>query len=103
MILRKLGLFNVVIHVGDGSLGLPRYAPYQAIMVTAAAPSVPQPLLDQLDEGCRLVIPEGSAGGQMLDRWRKKGGEYHQEHITPVAFVPLRGQHGWKDDHWGFF
>jgi hypothetical protein len=39
----------------------------------------------------------------MLDRWRKQGGEYHQEHVTPVAFVPLRGEHGWKDDHWGYY
>jgi hypothetical protein len=49
------------------------------------------------------VIPEGGAGGQLLDRWRKSGGEYKQEHITPVAFVPLRGEHGWKEDNWGFY
>ena len=103
MILEKLGLSNVAVHVGDGSLGLPNYAPYQAVIVTAAAPRVPQPLFDQLAEGGRLVLPEGSSGGQMLDRWRKQGGEYHQEHVTPVAFVPLRGQLGWKEDNWGFY
>jgi protein-L-isoaspartate(D-aspartate) O-methyltransferase len=103
MILEKLGLTNVAVHVGDGSLGLPKYAPYQAVIVTAAAPRVPQPLFDQLAEGGRLVLPEGSSGGQMLDRWRKQGGEYHQEHVTPVAFVPLRGQLGWKEDNWGFY
>jgi protein-L-isoaspartate(D-aspartate) O-methyltransferase len=81
---------------------LPNYAPFQAIMITAAAPRVPQPLSDQLDEGGCLVLPEGGAGGQMLDRWRKQGGKYKQEHITPVAFVPLRGQHGWKENTWGF-
>jgi protein-L-isoaspartate(D-aspartate) O-methyltransferase len=102
-ILMKLGLTNVVVHVGDGSLGLPKYAPYEAIMVTAAAPRVPQPLFDQLVEGGWLVLPEGSTGGQMLNRWRMQEGEYHQEHITPVAFVPLRGQHGWKEDNWGFY
>jgi protein-L-isoaspartate(D-aspartate) O-methyltransferase len=100
--LMRLGLTNVTVHTGDGSLGLPVYAPYQAIMVTAAAPHVPQPLFDQLDEGGRLVLPEGGVGGQMLDRWRKQGGEFEQEHIAPVAFVPLRGQHGWKESHWGF-
>ena len=100
--LMRLGLTNVRVHVGDGSLGLPKYAPFQAIIITAAAPRVPQPLLDQLDEGGRLVLPEGGAGGQMLDRWRRKDGEYKQEHIAPVAFVPLRGQHGWKEDNWGF-
>jgi protein-L-isoaspartate(D-aspartate) O-methyltransferase len=102
-VLTRLGLNNISVHVGDGSLGLPRYSPYQAIMVTAAAPRVPQPFFDQLDEGGRLVIPEGGIGGQILDRWRKQGSEYKQEHIAPVAFVPLRGQHGWKEDNWGFY
>jgi len=102
-VLQGLGLNNVLVHVGDGSLGLPKYAPYQAIMITAAAPRVPQPLFDQLVEGGHLVLPEGGAGGQMLNRWRKQDGEYEQEHIAPVAFVPLRGQHGWKEDNWGFY
>jgi len=102
-ILLRLGLKNVFVHIGDGSLGLPEYAPFQAIMITAAAPHVPQPLGDQLDEGGRLVLPEGGAGGQMLDRWCKQDGEFVQEHIAPVAFVPLRGQHGWKENNWGFY
>lgn len=102
-VLLKLGLTNVMVHVGDGSLGLPKYAPFQAIMVTAAAPRVPQPLYDQLDEDGRLVLPEGGAGGQILDRWRKIDAEFRQEHIAPVAFVPLRGEHGWKEKNWGFF
>jgi protein-L-isoaspartate(D-aspartate) O-methyltransferase len=89
--------------VGDGSLGVPKYAPFQAILITAAAPQVPQPLFDQLDDGGRLVLPEGGAGGQILDRWRKQGGQFRQEHIAPVAFVPLRGKYGWKDNHWGFY
>ena len=102
-LLMSLGLTNIMVHVGDGSLGLPKYAPFEAIMVTAAAPRVPQPLFDQLSDGGRLVLPEGGAGGQILDRWRKQAGGYKQEHITPVAFVPLRGQHGWKEDNWGFY
>ena len=102
-VLLRLGYRNVMVHVGDGSLGLPKYAPYQAIMVTAAAPNVPQPLFDQLEDGGRLVLPEGGAGGQILDRWRKQAGQYTREHIAPVAFVPLRGQHGWKEDNWGFY
>jgi protein-L-isoaspartate(D-aspartate) O-methyltransferase len=101
--LLRMGFTNVLVHVGDGSLGLPKYAPYQAIMITAAAPHVPQPIFDQLNEGGRLVLPEGGAGGQILDRWRKQGSGYKQEHITPVAFVPLRGQLGWKKDNWGFY
>jgi protein-L-isoaspartate(D-aspartate) O-methyltransferase len=72
-------------------------------MVTAAAPRVPQPLCDQLAEDGRLVIPEGGSNGQTLNRWRKQEGEFTQEHITPVAFVPLRGQLGWEEEHWGFY
>ncbi len=102
-VLLRMGLTNVLVHVGDGSLGVPKYAPFQAIMVTAAAPRVPQPLFDQLAEGGRLVLPEGGAGGQILNRWRKLAAGFKQEHITPVAFVPLRGQYGWKENHWGFY
>jgi len=102
-VLMKLGLTNVLVHVGDGTLGLPEIAPFQAIMITAAAPRVPQPLFDQMAEGGCLVLPEGGVGGQMLDRWRKQSGEYQQEHITPVAFVPLRGKFGWKENTWGFY
>jgi protein-L-isoaspartate(D-aspartate) O-methyltransferase len=102
-VLLRMGLTNVLVHVGDGTLGLPKYAPFQAVMVTAAAPHVPQPLFDQLAEGGRLVLPEGGAGGQILNRWLKQPGGYKQEHIAPVAFVPLRGQHGWKENNWGFY
>ncbi len=102
-VLMRLGLSNVMVHVGDGSLGIPKYAPFQAIMITAAAPRVPQPLIDQLADGGRLVLPEGGAGGQMLDRWQKLGNQFKQEHVAPVAFVPLRGQHGWKENNWGFY
>lgn len=96
-ILEHLGLDNVHVHVGDGTLGLPEYAPFAAIMVTAAAPSVPQALLDQLEEGGRLVIPVGSRGGQFLERWHRKDDDYSHENVIPVAFVPLVGEQGWKD------
>jgi protein-L-isoaspartate(D-aspartate) O-methyltransferase len=101
-ILQGLGYANVHVYIGDGSQGLPDYAPYQGIIVTAAAPSVPKPLLDQLDDGGRLVLPVGSLGGQILERWIRHGDEYKSESITPVAFVPLRGEHGWEKDYWGF-
>lgn len=99
-ILKELGYQNIHVHVGDGSLGLAEFAPYQAILVTAAAPKAPPALLEQLDEGGRLVIPVGGQWGQMLERWTRCGQRYEQEEFVPVAFVPLRGEAGWKEDRW---
>ncbi len=95
-VIAQLGLTNVHIHTGDGTLGLPAYAPFEGIIVTAGAPQVPPALLDQLAEGGRLVIPVGSRGGQILERWKKQGGEYTHEALLPVAFVPLVGLQGWE-------
>lgn len=91
-----LGLQNVHVHCGDGSQGWPDYAPYQAILVAAAAPQIPQPLLEQLTEGGRLILPIGPRGFQQLELWRREGGAFSSENILPVAFVPLRGKHGWQ-------
>ena len=98
--LEDLGYKNVSVHQGDGSLGWPEAAPYQAIIVTAAAPRPPQPLLDQLDEGGRLVIPVGERRLQDLQVWQREGQQFTWETIIPVAFVPLRGELGWKEDQW---
>lgn len=97
--LQSLGL-HVFVHQGDGSLGWPEAAPYQAIMVTAAAPGLPQALADQLDEGGRLVLPVGPRRRQELQRWQRKHGRLDYESIIPVAFVPLRGKHGWQEADW---
>jgi protein-L-isoaspartate(D-aspartate) O-methyltransferase len=94
--LAELGFSNVHVHCGDGSLGWPEAAPYDGILVAAAAPDVPPPLLDQLAEGGRLVLPVGSRGFQELQVWERRGGTLHSERGIPVAFVPLRGEHGWK-------
>ncbi len=93
--LEALGLDNVHVHVGDGTLGLPEYAPYDAILITAAAPEVPAPLLTQLAEGGRLVAPVGDRGYQHLERWTRRDGRLHREILEAVAFVPLVGEHGW--------
>jgi protein-L-isoaspartate(D-aspartate) O-methyltransferase len=93
--LKGLGLDNVSVHVGAGSLGGAEAAPYQSILVTAAAPGAPQPLLDQLVDGGRMVIPVGAAGNQVLEAWEKHGSDFDRESIIPVAFVPLRGRYGW--------
>jgi protein-L-isoaspartate(D-aspartate) O-methyltransferase len=94
--LAGLGYANVHVHHGDGSLGWPQAAPYDGILVAAAAPSAPQPLLDQLVEGGRLVIPVGSRGFQHLEVWKRTGHEFERRDNLAVAFVPLRGEYGWK-------
>ena len=99
-ILEDLGYKNISVHQGDGSLGWPEAAPYQAIIVTAAAPHPPQPLLEQLAEGGRLVIPVGVPHQQDLQVWQREGGQFTWETIIPVAFVPMRGELGWKEDQW---
>ncbi len=98
--LEQAGVTNVHVHLGDGSLGWPENAPYQGILVTASAPEAPQPLLDQLDEGGRLVLPVGGRGGQTLELWIRRGKEFDREELLSVAFVPLRGKLGWKDNQW---
>jgi len=92
-----LGYDNISRYVGDGSLGWPKQAPYEAIIITAASPKVPEPLTDQLAEGGRLVAPVGGSWSQSLIRIRKKGGSLQRQHLTSVAFVPLIGQYGWPE------
>lgn len=98
--LQALGLSNVQVHVGDGSIGLIEHAPYRGILVTAAAPEVPRPLLEQLADGGRLVLPVGGRGSQYLECWQRTGPTFDHEVDIPVAFVPLRGQFGWKEPWW---
>ncbi len=85
---------NVTVLVGDGSSGWPRRAPYDAISVAAAAPEVPAPLLDQLAEGGRLVMPVGPSHMHRLLLLRRDGEELVQEDLGAVRFVPLTGEHG---------
>lgn len=94
--LQSLGIENVEVIQGDGTMGLPKHAPYHAIIVTAAAPKVPLPLKEQLADDGRLIVPVGSRMGQVLERWRRKGDEIVRESLVPVAFVPLIGEHGWS-------
>jgi len=94
-LLQSLGYENILVHDGDGTCGLSQIAPFQAIMVTAAAPEVPETLLEQLGEGGRLVMPVGGRGGQVLLLYRREGKTFHKEELVPVAFVPLIGEHGW--------
>ena len=88
---------RVTVVAGDGTLGYPAEAPFQAISVAAGAPDVPYPLLDQLDPaGGRLVIPVGSARDQELRLIRKSDGRIDSKVITYCRFVPLQGEQGWR-------
>jgi protein-L-isoaspartate(D-aspartate) O-methyltransferase len=94
-ILETLGFTNIEILVGDGSHGVREFMPYGAILVSAAAPSVPQSLLDQLAEGGRMVIPVGPAHAQLLQLVRKQHGRIAVETIEGCRFVPLIGAEGY--------
>lgn len=92
--LAGLGVKNVFIHIGDGSQGWPESAPYDAIIVSAAAPHVPKSLLEQLADHGRMILPIGVGEYQDLELWRREGDVFLQEVLLPVAFVPLRGKEG---------
>jgi protein-L-isoaspartate(D-aspartate) O-methyltransferase len=93
--LARLGYADVRVEEGDGSLGWPSGAPYDAIVVSAAAPAIPPPLIEQLAEGGRLAIPVGGSERQDLVRIVKHGGELPQESLCACRFVPLLGRYGW--------
>jgi protein-L-isoaspartate(D-aspartate) O-methyltransferase len=92
--LARLGCSNVRVRCGDGYFGWEEHAPYDAIIVTAAADEVPPPLLEQLKDGGKLVVPIGPPGGyQTLWEITKTGGEIRRRDVTGVLFVPLTGSH----------
>jgi protein-L-isoaspartate(D-aspartate) O-methyltransferase len=94
--LARLGFANVHVHCGDGSLGWPPGAPYEAIAVAAGAPRPPRSLLDQLAIGGRLVLPHGEVDRQRLVRIARTGlDQFDEEDLGEVRFVPLVGQEGW--------
>ncbi|OPY39027.1 MAG: Protein-L-isoaspartate O-methyltransferase [Methanoregula sp. PtaU1.Bin051] len=93
--LENLGILNVKVIKGDGTLGYPPDAPYNAIIVTAATPEIPQPLIDQLAEGGRLVAPVGGRDIQELEKLVRHGSSIKRSYYGGVRFVPLIGQHGW--------
>lgn len=92
----RAGVRNVSLLLGDGTLGWREYSPYDAILVSAGSPSVPQPLVDQLAEGGRMLIPLGGQDVQTLAVLTRKQGQVTREDVLPVRFVPLLGQHGWQ-------
>ncbi|QNN22049.1 protein-L-isoaspartate(D-aspartate) O-methyltransferase [Planctomycetales bacterium ZRK34] len=92
----EFGITNVDIHVGDGTLGWPDAAPYDRILVTAGAPRVPQPLIDQLADPGRLIIPVGPRDAQTLNTLEKRHGQINETEGLACRFVPLVGAEGWS-------
>lgn len=99
ILLEKLKIKNVVTILGDGTLGLPNFAPYDRIIVTAAAPDIPKPLIEQLGNNGILVIPKGDKFFQSLLVVTKKDGELQTQDAGGCVFVPLVGRCGWKDNN----
>jgi protein-L-isoaspartate(D-aspartate) O-methyltransferase len=95
--LNSLGINNVVVIEGDGTLGYPDNAPYDGILITAATPDVPQPLIEQLADGGTLVAPVGGRDVQDLITLHKRGKSFERVSQGGVRFVPLIGQHGWEN------
>ncbi len=95
-VLAQCGVRNVSFLLGDGTLGWRDYAPYDAIVVSAAAPDVPEPLSQQLAEGGRLLIPLGGRDVQTLNVVTRRGEKVEFKTIYSVRFVPLVGAHGWS-------
>jgi protein-L-isoaspartate(D-aspartate) O-methyltransferase len=96
-ILIEMGYTNIHLKLFDGTLGWSEHAPYDAIIVTAGTPAIPEPLMDQLAEGGRLVVPIGNRLSQELVKMTKKEGNFFEEDLGGVRFVSLIGEHGWLE------
>ncbi len=94
--LQTLGYRNVLIDIGDGSLGWPDHAPFDAVVVGSAAPCLPRPLLSQLIPGGRLVLPMGEEELQTLVKVSKEPSGLREEYFGECRFVKLRGRYGWE-------
>ncbi len=92
----QLRYFNIVAKLDDGTLGWPEHGPYDAIIVTAGGPKIPEPLVEQLGDGGRLVIPVGDQRSQALKFVEKQGEDVRVSELEKVRFVDLVGEYGWK-------
>lgn len=97
-ILHELGYSNVTLRIGDGTQGWPEAAPFDAILVTASSPQIPQPLVDQLKEGGHIVVPIGEGEMQDLLVVTKEKAGLRQESLGDCRFVKLYGEHGWREN-----
>jgi len=95
--IQRAGAGNVSMLLGDGTLGWREYAPYDAILVSAGAPSVPEPLLTQIADRGRMLVPVGTREDQQLVMYSRANEQLERKEIGPVRFVPLVGHHGWEN------
>ena len=95
-VLQQMGANNISFMLGDGTLGWRQFAPFDAILVGAGAPEIPEAYVEQLAEGGKLLIPLGDRDEQMLNLFTKRDGTLEQQDIAPVRFVPLVGKHSWE-------
>jgi protein-L-isoaspartate(D-aspartate) O-methyltransferase len=96
-VLDRLQYHNIAIQVGDGTIGWPEHSPFDAIMVTAGAPDLPRPLIEQLNVGGRLVIPVGDDESQVLVRVTRHPSKFEEEQLGDCRFVKLWGKFGWQE------
>lgn len=94
-ILKHLAYRNIVLRIGDGSDGWTEQKPFDAILIAAGSPSVPDPLMEQLAEGGRMVVPVGKMDEQVLTRVTRCGGSFVRQRLEACRFVKLVGRHGW--------
>jgi protein-L-isoaspartate(D-aspartate) O-methyltransferase len=97
-VLQGMNANNISFMLGDGTLGWRQFAPFDAILVGAGAPEIPDAYIEQLADGGRLLIPLGDQDKQVLELIIKKGGELERHEVAPVRFVPLIGKHSWRSD-----
>ncbi len=96
-LLDELNYYNIALHVGDGTLGWSEHAPFDAIIVTAGSPELPQPLIAQLSIRGRIVLPIGNERSQMLKRFQRTVSGLQEEGLGDCRFVKLLGKYGWSD------
>jgi protein-L-isoaspartate(D-aspartate) O-methyltransferase len=96
-LLNRLGYTNILFKAFDGTIGWKEYAPFDAIMITAGAPAIPEPLLDQLADGGKMIIPIGDRFSQQLILVTKNGDSYREDNLGGCRFVDLIGTYGWKE------
>lgn len=98
-ILNELGYKNIKVKAGDGTLGWKEAAPFDRIIITAASPKIPLPLIEQLADNGKLILPLGESFSQVLTLLEKKEGKLKSVDVCGCVFVPLVGKHGWKNEN----